>query len=71
MVEIRKGKDSPKPPHERGLQGRLHTAEAIATKSIRSKTLPPMRVWGGNQCRQASRICKVQWRPLRYVLRYW
>ena len=34
LVEVRKGADSPKPPQERGLQGRSYAAEAAHTKSI-------------------------------------
>ena len=30
LVEVRKGADSPKPPQERGLQGRSHAAESGA-----------------------------------------
>ena len=33
LVEVRKGADSPKPPQERGLQGRSHAAEAAPTCS--------------------------------------
>ena len=44
LVEVRKGADSPKPPQERGLQGRSHAAEAALTKSMRSNTPRRMKL---------------------------
>ena len=44
LVEVHKGAYSPKSPQERGLQGRSHAAEAVATKSIRSNTSRRMKV---------------------------
>ena len=38
VIEVRKGEDSSKPPQERGLLGRSHTAEAVPNKSIPSNT---------------------------------
>ena len=67
LVEVRKGADSPKPPQERGLQGRSHTTEAAPTKSRRSNTSRRMNVWGEPVSRSATHLLGAMASPPLYI----